>query len=129
MTIKIPYRRVTVEWSDITGSSSWSRPEDIGKAAKCITRGWLIKEDEQNYYIASTIGTTDNEPLEVSDCNTIPKGCVTNIKYEGSKRGCKQAVGSSNTDAGHPAHRENVGSTPTPAATTQNIKSHSKDGV
>jgi len=43
-----------------------------------------------------------------------------------SKRGCKTAAPSSNTDAGHPANRENVGANPAGAATPQ---VHVKDKV
>lgn len=74
--------RVEVTWLDtVHEDDTWIKPEDFPLPAVCYTRGWLIKEGEDFIVIAGTIDE-NGEKSSVGDVNTIPRGCVVEIKKE-----------------------------------------------
>jgi hypothetical protein len=76
---KFLYPLVHIEWADATTHNAWIDLSDIQKEVgtySTTTVGFLMKEDEESYYLASTY----HENL----CNaqiTIPKGMVRSIVY------------------------------------------------
>ena len=76
---KFLYPLVWIEWADATTHNAWIDLADIQKEVgtySTTTVGFLMKEDEESYYLASTY----HESL----CNaqiTIPRGMIRSITY------------------------------------------------
>ena len=53
------YDCVLIDWEDHMGYEAWGEPEEIlkklEKKAMCRTIGWLIKEDKEHFYVASSL--------------------------------------------------------------------------
>jgi len=72
---------VKVHWIDSTNhTTTWSLLDDIrdDKPTDIISYGFLIKEEPDYIVIAQNYG---NNPPQVSNLLTIPKGCIKQIKY------------------------------------------------
>lgn len=63
----------------------WFDLNNFGMAADVYTPGWLIKEDDDNLYVASTLAVNGRH-VDGGFDTTIPKGCVVWIETRGAKR-------------------------------------------
>ena len=75
-------RFIEIRWLDAVVGDSWAplHGENDVIVSECITRGWLVKEDERQVIVCATLGT--NADGLVEDVNTviaIPKGMVTDM--------------------------------------------------
>lgn len=50
----VNYPVVSIEWDDHFSTMGWVHPDELGKAAKAISIGFLIKETKTNYYVSTT---------------------------------------------------------------------------
>lgn len=69
-----PYPIVYVEWTDAWSEDGWKEVAEVhaNKAtAKCETIGYLVREEEEFIYIASTISQT-----QVACCMVVPKNMI-----------------------------------------------------
>lgn len=64
---------VEVRWVDAMRGDGWSPLSDAPHVVRCITRGWLVKEDDEQVVIA---GTTSGDG-EYGEMIAIPRGMVT----------------------------------------------------
>ena len=72
---------VVVTWLDITSEhNGWFDLEDVHLLAHAlaVTPGWVLKEDDDNLYMASALVAHKGD-LQYSFDTTIPKGCVKKI--------------------------------------------------
>ena len=63
---------IRVEWLDAVSGSGWTAIDKVESPAKCLTVGYLIREDKMQVVVAACISTGDS-------CNstiTIPKGMI-----------------------------------------------------
>ena len=73
---------VLIKWQDITSThSGWMDTGDIDKlkTATCYTPGWIVKEDDKNYYVVSSLVEHNGDWGQGFD-TVIPKGVVDSIK-------------------------------------------------
>lgn len=80
------YDLIKLSWLDINTEIGWSNSQDL-EAARCQSVGWLLKETDDLYVIASTIGH-DLEDIENNQRIAIPKGCVVIKEYLCTGEGC-----------------------------------------
>lgn len=76
---KIPYPLVEILWLDATTHNQWIDIEDIQKEVGVdltTTIGFLVKEDNTAYYVASTI----HECMTNAQI-TLPKGMVQSVRF------------------------------------------------
>lgn len=74
-------RYVEVRWLDAAAEASWTpiRGEDI-VAARCITRGWVMREDKDQILICSTLGLSgDGEAEEANTIIAIPSPMIQSV--------------------------------------------------
>ncbi|WP_045368358.1 hypothetical protein [Methyloceanibacter caenitepidi] len=72
---------VEVRWLDIKGSAEWHAVSELPTPARCVTRGWVIREDKRDLTLAaSLIEPEPGEDESVGDVTVIPKGCITSRK-------------------------------------------------
>lgn len=64
---------VEVRWVDAMRSDGWCVLAEAPHVVKCITRGWLIREDDEQVILA---GTTSGDG-EFGEVIAIPRGMVT----------------------------------------------------
>lgn len=78
---------VVVHWKDITShhGGSWFDLEHFGPASDVYTPGWIIQEDDDNLYMASTLCVSSDHVGGGFD-TTIPKGCVVWVETRGNKQ-------------------------------------------
>ena len=72
---------VLIKWKDVTSSyNGWIPEEEIDELASATgyTPGWIVKEDENNYYIVSCLVEHKEEWTKGFD-TVIPKGVVEKI--------------------------------------------------
>lgn len=74
-------RFVEVHWLDAVAGNSWGPIRDEEDSlAKCISRGWVMKEDDKMILLCGTVGF-DEEGLVTEANNTmaIPRGMVQSV--------------------------------------------------
>lgn len=82
--LDVRYPRIFVEWRDTQADAGWQDLDRLDHPAVCFTCGWLIEEDDEHILIAGSIGRrTADAKIQVSDTNSIPRGCVTKITKQG----------------------------------------------
>lgn len=61
MTYKsMKYKYVEVEWNDAQAESGWADdPDDLVRCVRCVTRGWLVKETQEEVVLAMALGIED----------------------------------------------------------------------
>ncbi|MEM8575510.1 MAG: hypothetical protein AAGF48_12845 [Pseudomonadota bacterium] len=77
---KLPF--VEVHWDDAHNHATWETKDTVPKVAKCVTRGWVVKEDKEGITLAHTFSASAGEHDEdqFGGCETIPLGCITKRK-------------------------------------------------
>ena len=77
-----------VEWIDSVGGSGWEFLEEYkSEAARCITYGFLAKENDDSISIVQTFShRTVNSKDQIDNDITIPKCSITSI-YEVTSSG------------------------------------------
>jgi hypothetical protein len=73
--LKIPFPVVCIEWDDHFSTMGWMNPKELGKTARAISIGLLVKENKVNYYLS----TTTMEGGVVCDPIAIMKAAVTSF--------------------------------------------------
>ena len=68
---------VLVEWEDSCELSGWHVLSDNDCISNCISAGLLCSEDEKQVVIAQSRSCTGS----IGDTISIPKGCITRIRY------------------------------------------------
>lgn len=77
---KFPF--VMIVWADTTTEfGGWFDFTQIGslEPSKVYTPCWIIKEDDDNYYVVQNLGIHKGKWQPMTD-TTIPKGCVIAIQ-------------------------------------------------
>lgn len=77
----IDYKMVKVEWEDSRQPiPEWQFLQDLEpiNPVKCITLGYLIKDDKDQKVICQNIGDYKDD-MQVSGVITIPSSCISNI--------------------------------------------------
>lgn len=72
---------VLIKWHDITSShTGWFNLDDMAglEPAICYTPGWILKEDDENYYVASSLAQ-HKDAQSFSFDTVLPKGIVVSI--------------------------------------------------
>ncbi len=65
---------VEVEWFDTVSIASWRGVDHLPEPARCVSRGWLVKETDKYVVTAGTIMfREDGSVYEVSDLSAVPK--------------------------------------------------------
>lgn len=73
-------RYVEVSWLDAVAGNSWASIRDDDSLAKCISRGWVMKEDDKMILLCGTVGfDEDGLVSEANNTMAIPKGMVQSI--------------------------------------------------
>ena len=78
-----PYKFYKCYWKDIQSDSSWSSLTTIkkSKTAVCITMGWLIATNKQNYVFIGDINFNDDGTInEGGNSTVIPKTNILKLK-------------------------------------------------
>jgi len=73
---------VFVIWDDpTTEHTGWFDTEDLIllSTTRCYTAGWIVRTDEENYYLIQGWGNHKGEWQPMTD-TTIPKGCIKEIR-------------------------------------------------
>lgn len=77
-------RYVEVVWLDANSSEAWQQVDAVAQTETCVTRGWLIHEDDTSIIVAGTVGLVRGlNPSVIEDvCGTlaIPKGMIQSMK-------------------------------------------------
>lgn len=68
---------VEVHWDDATSTAVWRGPDELPSIQACITRGWLLEEDDKQVVIAATIQV---EGPDVGEIIAIPKRWLKRIR-------------------------------------------------
>lgn len=72
---------VEIEWLDANSEDTWA---DVGaelEPATCISRGWLMNENEVSIVLAGTVGFEAGGLVEDSAMRiSIPKGMIKSMK-------------------------------------------------
>ena len=63
---------VEVRWFDAISEGGWQEFNKVNEPSLCITRGWLIKDEDWYVAIAGTIGDDD----QVGEVISIPRGFI-----------------------------------------------------
>jgi hypothetical protein len=74
--IKDRWPFVEVRWFDAVSEDGWKKISKIKEPARCISRGWLVKETDWYVTLAGTIGDDD----VVGEVLTIPRGMIAAAK-------------------------------------------------
>ena len=84
--MRLPYRRVRVEWLDTRGTSGWTAVGELKGPVLCVTEGRLVPTGRENCLTiaASWSFTDDGKVDEFSLVDEIPTGCVVMIHVEDS---------------------------------------------
>ena len=53
------YRYVELRWDDAQSESGWADRKDLVGVARCVTRGWLIRETSEEIVLAMTLQGED----------------------------------------------------------------------
>ncbi len=65
---------VEVEWLDAISVAEWRTLSNLPKPAKCVTRGWVVKEMDDYVVLAGTMLYKEDGSIdEVSELLVIPK--------------------------------------------------------
>ena len=59
--MKYPYKLYQIVWDDAFSTETWQEVEALGadkNIHECLTVGFLVKEDDSHYYIATTVSGT-----------------------------------------------------------------------
>lgn len=68
---------VEIVWLDANSSDAWTPLNQIAKVAVCVTRGWLLHEDDNSLTVAGTLGFTEKGQVEdATGTIAIPKGMI-----------------------------------------------------
>jgi hypothetical protein len=71
------YPFVEAIWDDAAShDDTWTRPQDLSGPERVITRGWLVREDDQAIYIAGSIAYDGTPDDTVGNTMIIPKGMI-----------------------------------------------------
>ena len=71
-------KRIEITWIDAEQDTEWEDQDNIDEPkTKFVTRGFLLKKDDNYVYVATTLGVEGNK-----DCSTfrIPHGCIEEMK-------------------------------------------------
>ena len=76
------FKFVEVSWADANSGTGWLRVgdplRDLPSSSACVTRGWLIKEDEEAVVLAGTMGLPEgpDHEHEFNQVIAIPRGMI-----------------------------------------------------
>ena len=72
-------RFVTVRWTDARSTAEWLDPrvDSLPEVVGCISRGWLLVDDEKQVTLAATLQIEGGEG--VGEILSIPRGMVRAI--------------------------------------------------
>ena len=89
MRLKVPYRRVMVLWDDITGDGTWQSAEKLVTPTRCLSVGWLVKENPGYIVMAGSVSRNDDGTWNVADTNAIHRGAIVELVFEDRRRRLK----------------------------------------
>lgn len=69
---------VEVEWADAVSTADWRSPDNLPRVIPCISRGWLVIDDEEQVTLVATMQQMDNG--HVGEVVSIPRGMVLRIR-------------------------------------------------
>ena len=71
------YKLCEIFWLDHAGSGGWQEESDfLEPPIECRSIGWLVREDKQRYFLASTLSSDAGQ----GGCSEILKATVTRFK-------------------------------------------------
>lgn len=70
------FKFVEVHWADATADCAWSESDELVTVSHCVTRGWLVKEDEKELVLAMTL---DKSNSSVGGTWAIPRGMAFEV--------------------------------------------------
>ncbi len=75
-------RFVEVKWLDAASEASWTSIHDTSiVAAPCISRGWIMRQDETQILLCGTVGFNgDGEVEEANTIISIPRPMIQSIE-------------------------------------------------
>lgn len=78
---EVPYKFVEIEWLDANSSNSWDKKEELPKAARAVTRGWLSNQTLDELVVSATYSPSDShsEKEEFNQSIAIPMGMVISL--------------------------------------------------
>jgi hypothetical protein len=80
-------KRVVIHWLDIHTSIGWEDAKDSKLApAECQSIGFVIADTPGFVTLASTVGCSGPEDVEVNNRICIPRGCIVRIERLGQGR-------------------------------------------
>ena len=69
---------VEIHWDDAASSSEWRKRDELPTVMGCVTRGWLLYEDDNQVTLAATLQKVNDG--EVGELISIPQGMVKKMK-------------------------------------------------
>lgn len=76
-----PFPLVLIEWLDHVSETTWVSPHELSNAPeRCLTVGWLIKEDERGLTLVSCIDPAAPETGQMGGTQYVIKSCITSVK-------------------------------------------------
>ena len=75
-------RYVEVRWLDAVCTNSWVaiNGKDNSDVSECISRGWIMREDEKQIILCGTVGMDDNKLVDgANNTIAIPLGMVQSV--------------------------------------------------
>lgn len=75
-------RYVEVRWLDASSDNSWVsiHGDDDAGVAPCISRGWVMKDDETQIMLCGTVGMNEKGLVtEANNTMAIPRGMVQGV--------------------------------------------------
>lgn len=70
--------QVLVKWTDSSMCDGWCEIAEKIEISDCITKGFLIREDDKEIEICHTVSATGNK----AGCITIPRHAIIRMKRE-----------------------------------------------
>ena len=71
-------KAVKISWQDAESTSEWTHVDDLKEPGLTHTLGYLVKETETMYFVASSVAM-HGEALHVGDTIAIPKAWITEV--------------------------------------------------
>ncbi len=71
-------RFVEVEWSDCVSTAEWTERKNLPKLTKCVSRGWLLRDDKEAVTLAATLQVENGD--DVGEIVCIPRGMVQKMR-------------------------------------------------
>lgn len=71
------WKFVEIHWHDAAeADDAWVREEELPGPAHVVTRGWLLKEEDDHLVIGASIISDRDEKWTFGDVCVIPKGMI-----------------------------------------------------